>query len=155
LVFTTVHANNVLDVLGRFLNMGVEPYNFVSAMNCILAQRLVRLNCEHCKRPVTYTDEMFSESALDPKEWRDITCYEGAGCFECGGTGYHGRTAIHELLDLSEKIREMILDRRPASEIKRQAREEGMTFLRESAVDKVRLGLTTLKEINKVTFIEA
>jgi type IV pilus assembly protein PilB len=155
LVFTTVHANNVLDVLGRFLNMGVEPYNFVSAMNCILAQRLVRLNCEHCKKPVFYGDEVLRESALDPEQWRDITCYEGAGCFECGGTGYHGRTAIHELLDLSEKIREMILDRRPASEIKRQAREEGMTFLRESAVEKVRLGLTTLKEINKVTFIEA
>ena len=155
LVFTTVHANNVLDVLGRFLNMGVEPYNFVSAMNCILAQRLVRLNCEHCKRPVTYSDEVLRESALNPEEWRDVICYEGAGCFECSGTGYHGRTAIHELLDLSEKIREMILDRRPASEIKRQAKEEGMTFLRESAVDKVRLGLSTLKEINKVTFIEA
>ncbi len=155
LVFTTVHANNVLDVLGRFLNMGVEPYNFVSAMNCILAQRLVRLNCEHCKRPVIYSDEVLRESALNPEEWRDVICYEGAGCFECGGTGYHGRTAIHELLDLSEKIREMILDRRPASEIKRQAKEEGMTFLRESAVEKVRLGLSTLKEINKVTFIEA
>ena len=154
LVFTTVHANNVLDVLGRFLNMGVEPYNFVSAMNCILAQRLVRLTCEHCKKPVSYTDEVLSEGGLNPEEWRDVTFYEGAGCFECSGTGYHGRSAIHELLDLSEKIREMILDRRPASEIKRQAKEEGMTFLRESATDKVRLGLTTLKEINKVTFIE-
>ena len=154
LVFTTVHANNVLDVLGRFLNMGVEPYNFVSAMNCILAQRLVRLICEHCKHPVSYSDEVLVEGGLDPKEWRDVTFYEGAGCFECGGTGHHGRTAIHELLDLSEKIREMILDRRPASEIKRQAKEEGMTFLRESATDKVRLGLSTLKEINKVTFIE-
>ena len=154
LVFTTVHANNVLDVLGRFLNMGVEPYNFVSAMNCILAQRLVRLICEHCKHPVSYSDEVLVEGGLDPKEWRDVTFYEGAGCFECGGTGHHGRTAIHEQLDLSEKIREMILDRRPASEIKRQAKEEGMTFLRESATDKVRLGLSTLKEINKVTFIE-
>ena len=154
LVFTTVHANNVLDVLGRFLNMGVEPYNFVSAMNCILAQRLVRLICEHCKRPVNYDDEVLRDGGLNPADWRDVTFYEGAGCFECGGTGYHGRSAIHELLDLSEKIREMILDRRPASEIKRQAREEGMTFLRESATDKVRLGVTTLKEINKVTFIE-
>jgi type IV pilus assembly protein PilB len=79
---------------------------------------------------------------------------EGAGCFECGGTGFHGRTAIHELLDLTERIREMILDKRPASEIKRAAQEEGMTFLRESAVMKVREGITTLKEINKVTFIE-
>ncbi|MBM3735669.1 MAG: type II/IV secretion system protein [Acidobacteria bacterium] len=155
LVFTTVHANNVFDVLGRFLNMGVEPYNFVSALNCILAQRLVRLICEHCKKPVRYPEDALRESGLNPAQWRDVTFYEGAGCFECGGTGFHGRSAIHELLDLTERIREMILDRRPASEIKRVAREEGMTSLRESAVEKVRLGLTTLKEVNKVTFIEA
>jgi type IV pilus assembly protein PilB len=154
LVFTTVHANNVLDVLGRFLNMGVEPYNFVSALNCILAQRLVRVICPHCKKFVSYPDEVLIESGLDPKEWHDFPFAEGVGCFECGGTGFRGRTAIHELLDLSEKIREMILDKRPASEIKRQAREEGMTFLRESAVEKARAGVTTLKEINKVTFIE-
>jgi type IV pilus assembly protein PilB len=154
LVFTTVHANNVLDVLGRFLNMGVEAYNFVSALNCILAQRLVRNICEHCKRPATVPESLLIESALDPEEWRHVTMMEGAGCFECGGTGYRGRTAIHELLDLSDRIREMILEKRPTSEIKRQAREEGMTFLRESAVEKVRAGITTLKEINKVTFIE-
>jgi type IV pilus assembly protein PilB len=154
LVFTTVHANNVLDVLGRFLNMGVEAYNFVSALNCILAQRLVRNICEHCKRPTTVPDSLLIESALDPAEWRHLELMEGAGCFECGGTGFRGRTAIHELLDLSDKIREMILEKRPTSEIKRQARDEGMTFLRESAVEKVRLGITTLKEINKVTFIE-
>jgi type IV pilus assembly protein PilB len=154
LVFTTVHANNVLDVIGRFLNMGVEPYNFVSALNCILAQRLVRMICEHCKHPVHYEDDFLRESGLDPAEWRDVPFYEGRGCFECGGTGFHGRTAIHELLDLSERIRQMILDRRPAIEIKRLAREEGMTFLRESAVEKVRTGITTLREINKVTFIE-
>jgi len=154
LVFTTVHANNVVDVLGRFLNIGVEAYNFVSALNCILAQRLVRINCEHCKKPVKYPDQMFIDSGLDPAEWRNLELMEGPGCFECGGTGYRGRTAIHELLDLSDRIRELILDRRPTSEIKRLAREEGMTFLRESAVDKARRGITTLKEINKVTFIE-
>ena len=154
LVFTTVHANNVLDVLGRFLNMGVEAYNFVSALNCILAQRLVRMICEHCRKPTTVPDSLLIESGLKPEEWRDITLYEGAGCFECGGTGFRGRTAIHELLDLSDHIRQMILDRRPPSEIKKVAREDGMTFLRESAVEKVRLGITTLKEINKVTFIE-
>jgi type II secretory ATPase GspE/PulE/Tfp pilus assembly ATPase PilB-like protein len=154
LVFTTVHANNVLDVLGRFLNMGVEPYNFVSALNCILAQRLVRVICNYCKTPVRYPDSYLVESGLNPEEWRNVTLYEGPGCFECGGTGFRGRTAIHELLDLSEHIREMILDKRPASEIKRVAREEGMTFLRDSAIDKAREGVTTLKEINKVTFIE-
>src|SRR5262244_174008 len=154
LVFTTVHANNVLDVLGRFLNMGVEPYNFVSALNCILAQRLVRVICEECKRVVHYPDSFFIESGLNPDEWRSIPLYEGAGCFECGGTGYRGRSAIHELLDLSDPIRELILEKRSTSEIKRLAREEGMTFLRDSAVDKVRRGITTLKEINKVTFID-
>jgi type IV pilus assembly protein PilB len=154
LVFTTVHANNVLDVLGRFLNMGVEPYNFVSALNCILAQRLVRVICEFCKKPVQYPDSYLVESGLNPDEWRDVPMYEGAGCFECGGTGFRGRTAIHELLDLTERIREMILDKRPTSEIKRVSREEGMTFLRESALLKARMGTTTLKEINKVTFIE-
>jgi len=154
LVFTTVHANNVLDVLGRFLNMGVEAYNFVSALNCILAQRLVRQICEHCKRPVKYPDSLLVESGLNPAEWRDVALMEGAGCFECGGTGYRGRSAIHELLDLTDKIREMILDRRPTSEIRRAAKEDGMTFLRDSAVEKMRSGVTTLREINKVTFIE-
>jgi type IV pilus assembly protein PilB len=154
LVFTTVHANNVLDVIGRFLNMGVEPYNFVSALNCILAQRLVRVICTHCRAPHTYPDSYLAESGLNPDEWRAVTFYEGGGCFECGGTGFRGRTAIHELLDLSERIRELILDKRPTSEIRRAAREEGMTFLRESALQKVLQGVTTLREINKVTFIE-
>jgi type IV pilus assembly protein PilB len=154
LVFTTVHANNVLDVLGRFLNMGVEAYNFVSALNCILAQRLVRQICVHCKKRVTYPDSLMIESGLNPDDWRDVPLMEGAGCFECGGTGFRGRSAIHELLDLTDNIREMILNRRPAPEIKRAAREDGMTFLRESAVAKLRTGITTLREINKVTFIE-
>src|SRR3954466_7942594 len=154
LVFTTVHANNVVDVLGRFLNMGVDPYNFVSALNCVMAQRLVRKSVDACKPPVTLDAAAIAESAIEPSLLVGKTLYEGAGCIECGGTGFRGRTAIHELLDLSDRIRELILDRRPASEIKRVAREEGMTFLRESAVEKVRDGITTLKEINKVTFIE-
>jgi type IV pilus assembly protein PilB len=154
LVFTTVHANNVVDVLGRFLNMGVEPYNFVSALNCVLAQRLVRTICEHCKTAVHYSDEELDNNGLNPKEWRDVTFYEGPGCIECAGTGYHGRTAIHELLDLSDRVRELILEKRPSSEIRKAAHEEGMHFLRDSALSRVRAGLTTLKEINKVTFIE-
>ncbi|HEY7497148.1 MAG TPA: GspE/PulE family protein [Vicinamibacterales bacterium] len=154
LVFTTVHANNVLDVLGRFLNMGVEPYQFVSALNCVLAQRLVRNICVHCKRHATVTRAMLEESALDPALEHSGKFFEGAGCIECGGTGFKGRTAICELLDLSDNIREMILARRPTSEIKKAAREEGMRFLRESAVERVLLGSTTLREINKVTFVE-
>ena len=154
LVFTTVHANNVVDVLGRFLNMGVEPYQFVSALNCVLAQRLVRLICPHCKRPVKVDPKTLVESALDPNLAKTHQFYEGAGCMECGGTGFKGRTAICELLDLTDPIREMILARRPNSEIKRAAHEEGMRFLRESAVEKVLLGQSTLREINKVTFVE-
>src|ERR1700689_2463199 len=155
LVFTTVHANNVLDVLGRFLNMGVEAYNFVSALNCILAQRLVRTICEYCKRPVRYDDEFLRNSGLDPELWRSFDFFEGAGCIECGGTGYRGRTAIHELLELNDPIREIILEKKPASEVRKLAQAQGMQFLRESAVDRASRGLTTLKEINKVTFIEA
>ncbi|HZP00121.1 MAG TPA: GspE/PulE family protein [Terriglobia bacterium] len=154
LVFTTVHANNVVDVLGRFLNMGVEPYNFVSALNCILAQRLVRMICEACKRPVEVPPELLEESGLDPATWSDCTFYEGAGCPQCNQTGFRGRTAIGELLALSDRIRELILEKRPSSEIRRVAREEGMVTLRESALEKVRLGVTTLREINKVTFVE-
>jgi type IV pilus assembly protein PilB len=154
LVFTTVHANNVTDVIGRFINMGVEPYNFVSALNCIMAQRLVRVICPNCKRPKKYSLEELKEAGLDPTVWGDVTFAEGAGCLECSGTGYHGRTAICELLDLTDRIREMIVDRRPTSEVKRFAREEGMMTLRESGMAKVRAGITTLKEINKVTFVD-
>jgi len=154
LVFTTVHANNVVDVLGRFLNMGVEPYNFVSALNCILAQRLVRQVCEFCVRDVHYSDAELIENGLIPADWRDLAFKEGLGCIECGGTGYRGRSAIHELLELDDEIREMLLEKRPGSEIRKKAKAKGMAFLRDSALERVRDGITTLKEINKVTFIE-
>jgi len=154
LVFTTVHANNVVDVVGRFLNMGVEAYNFVSALNCILAQRLVRVICDSCAKPIKYSDDALITSGLDPNEWRGFEFKDSEGCIECSGTGYKGRTAIHELLDLTDRIREIILEKRPTSEVRRAAKEEGMRFLRESALLKVRQGVTTLKEVNKVTFIE-
>jgi type IV pilus assembly protein PilB len=150
-----VHANNVVDVLGRFINMGVEAYNFVSALNCILAQRLVRTVCEYCTHTVHYDDAVLKASGLDPSQWQGFEFREGAGCMECGGTGYRGRTAIHELLDLTDPIRELILEKKPTSEVRKLAQKEGMSFLRESALERVRRGLTTLKEINKVTFIEA
>ncbi|HEY2292643.1 MAG TPA: GspE/PulE family protein, partial [Thermoanaerobaculia bacterium] len=154
LVFTTVHANNVVDVIGRFLNMNVDLYNFVSALNCVLAQRLVRKICGHCKQPAPLSNQNLEESGLDPAMYSGFTFYEGRGCIECNGTGFHGRVAVSELLDLSDHIRELILDRRPASEIKRAAKEEGMTFLRESALEMVFRGVTTLREINKVTFVD-
>jgi type IV pilus assembly protein PilB len=154
LVFTTVHANNVTDVIGRFINMGVEPYNFVSALNCILAQRLVRVICNNCKQLRKITPDEMREAGLNPEQWANVSLAEGAGCLECSGTGYHGRTAICELLDLTDRIREMIIDRRPTSEIKRVARDEGMVTLRESGLNKIKEGLTSLREINKVTFVE-
>jgi type IV pilus assembly protein PilB len=154
LVFTTVHANNVVDVLGRFLNMKVELYNFVSALNCILAQRLVRKICSHCREQVTVSPQSVLDAGLDPAALDGQVFYEGRGCLECDGTGFHGRMAIAELLDLSDRIRGLILERRPAADIKKAAKEEGMTFLREAALAKVFEGSTTLKEINKVTFVD-
>jgi type IV pilus assembly protein PilB len=154
LVFTTVHANNVVDVLGRFLNMKVELYNFVSALNCVLAQRLVRKICSHCREQVEVSPQAILEAGLDPAALDGQVFYEGRGCLECDGTGFHGRIAIAELLDLSDRIRGLILERRPAAEIKKAAKEEGMIFLREAALAKVFEGSTTLKEINKVTFVD-
>ncbi|MET0753734.1 MAG: GspE/PulE family protein [Pyrinomonadaceae bacterium] len=154
LVFTTVHANNVIDVIGRFINMGVEPYNFVSALNCVLAQRLVRLLCPVCKRHYQPTDVELVESGLRAEDFRSKEFYKNVGCDACNHTGYRGRTAIHELLDMSDTIREMIVERRPGSEIRRQAEKEGLASLRESALKKVLSGQTTLYEINRVTFVE-
>jgi len=154
LVFTTVHANNVIDVIGRFLNMGVEPYNFVSCLNCVLAQRLIRVLCPYCKRQYQAKEQELVESGLRPEEHRETPFYLNVGCDSCNHTGYRGRTAIHELLDLSDNIREMIVERRPGSEVRRAAEAEGLTSLRESALKKVLAGVSTLHEINRVTFVE-
>jgi type IV pilus assembly protein PilB len=154
LVFTTVHANNAFDVIGRFVNMGIEPYNFVSSLNCILAQRLVRGICSNCREPVTVTPEQLEEAGLAPAALKGAALYQGRGCHECNGTGFKGRRAITEFLDLSDTIREMILARRPSSELRKQAIAEGMTSLRQAGVEKVLKGETTLREINRVTFIE-
>jgi type IV pilus assembly protein PilB len=154
LVFTTVQANNAFDVLGRFMNMGIEPYNFVSSLNCIQAQRLVRMLCPRCKKQVRPSRKEFEDSALDYEKYKDHAFYEAGGCKECNYTGFRGRKAITEFLDLSDRIREMILAKRPSSWIRKAAIAEGMTTLRQSALAKVLAGETTLKEINRVTFIE-
>lgn len=154
LVFTTVHANNVIDVIGRFLNMGVEPYNFISSLNCVLAQRLVRVLCNHCKRAYETNPEELISAGLNPDRYKGYIFYEFVGCEICHFTGYRGRTSIHELLNVTDAIREMILAKRPGSEVRRVARDEGLTNLRESALKKVFRGITTIKEINRVTFVE-
>jgi type IV pilus assembly protein PilB len=154
LVYTTVHAYNAFDVLGRFLNMGIEPYNFVSSLNCILAQRLVRIFCRKCKKPATLTRKDLEDSAVDYELYKNHQFYEPGGCKECNYTGFRGRKAITEFLDLSDHVREMILEKRPSSELRKAAMLEGMTTLRQSAIAKVLAGDTSFKEINRVTFIE-
>ncbi|MDX2044889.1 MAG: GspE/PulE family protein [Acidobacteriota bacterium] len=154
LVFTTVHANNVIDVIGRFINMGVEPYNFVAALNCVLAQRLMRVLCSRCKKQYQPTDAELLESGLNPKNYRDRVYHTSVGCEICNHTGYRGRTAIHELLDMTDNIRELIIQRKPGSEVRRAAIQEGLGSLRESALRLVFEGQTTLHEINRVTFVE-
>ena len=154
LVFTTVHANNVFDVIGRFIHMGIDPYNFVSCLNCVMAQRLVRKVCPVCKVPVTYSDEFLLESVIKPELATSATFFEAKGCDECNGTGYRGRSAIVELLDLNDELRELIVSKAPAAVLKKAASEAGTMFLRESAVEKVLMGETTIKEINRVTFVE-
>jgi type IV pilus assembly protein PilB len=154
LVFTTVHANNVFDVLGRFLHMGIDAYNFVSSLNCVAAQRLIRKICVHCKQTVTYEREDFIASGLDYDKLKDHVFYEGAGCKECNGQGYHGRTAILELLDLDDNLRDLIINKASVSQLKEAARAAGTTFLRDSAIAKLLKGETTLAEINRVTFVD-
>ncbi len=154
LVFTTVHANNVFDVIGRFIHMGIDPYNFVSCLNCVMAQRLVRKVCLACRRPVKYSDEELVDGGVDPERFRDLTLYESHGCEECHGTGYRGRVAIVELLELTDQIRDLIIAKVPATQLKKAAREAGVMFLRDSAEEKLAAGVTTLKEINRVTFVE-
>jgi len=154
LVFTTVHANNAFDVLGRFIHMGIDPYNFVSCLNCVMAQRLVRKLCNKCKKPITPSDEALRESGIDPDKCRDATFFDPNGCNDCNGTGYRGRSAIVELLDLNDTIRELIISKASVTLLKKAAREEGTIFLRESAVEKVLAGETSLREINRVTFVE-
>ena len=154
LVFTTVHANNAFDVIGRFVNMGIEPYNFVASLNCILAQRLVRTICASCRQEVKLDPAQAEESGLNYEPYRDLVLYQGRGCEHCSGTGYRGRQCITEFLDLTDEIKELILARKPSSEIRKRALAQGMTSLRLSAVEKLRQGVTTLAEINRVTFVE-
>jgi type IV pilus assembly protein PilB len=154
LVLTTVHANNVFDVIGRFASMGIDSYNFLAALNCVLAQRLIRMLCQSCRTPIELDKALAEESGLDYEEYKDVALYQGKGCHDCHGTGYRGRKCITEFLDLTDEIKEMILSERPLSEIRYRAVTGGMITLRQSALRKVLDGGTTLREINRVTFSE-
>jgi type IV pilus assembly protein PilB len=154
LVLTTVHANNVFDVIGRFASMGIDAYNFLAALNCVLAQRLVRILCPSCRTQVKVQQALIEESGLDYEQYKDTPFYEGKGCPQCHGTGYRGRKCITEFLDLTDEIKEMIHAERPLSEIRYRAVTDGMITLRRSALKKVLNGETSLREINRVTFSE-
>lgn len=154
LVFTTVHANNVFDVIGRFVHMDIDPYNFVSSLNCVIAQRLIRLICNKCREAVTIEPQTMLESGIHYSEYKDVTFYQGAGCEHCHGTGYRGRKAVVEILDLTDELRDMIASRKPISMLRKKAVENGMVSIRQSALEALKLGETTLEEINRVTFVE-
>ncbi len=153
LVFTTIHANNVFDVIGRFVHMNVDLYGFVSALNAILAQRLVRLICPHCAEDRRPNADLLRESGLSEAEAAAYRFRSGSGCRECRGSGYKGRKAIAELLVLNDEIRDLITARAPVKHIKEAARVHGTRFLREAALAAVKRGDTTLQEINRVTFV--
>ena len=153
LVFTTVHANNVFDVIGRFINMEVDTYSFVSALNCILAQRLVRLVCTHCAESYTPDAELLAQSRITPEAAKTMQFRIGKGCGHCRGSGYRGRKAVAELLVLNDEMREMIVAREPIRQLKEAASRNGLRLLRESAMQAVGRGETTLEEINRVTFV--
>ncbi len=153
LVFTTVHANNVFDVLGRFMHMGVDPYSFVSALNGIMAQRLVRVNCPHCATEQAPDAQLLADSGIKPDEAVGMKFRGGLGCGQCRGTGFKGRRAIGEILVLNDQLRELIIAREPIRLIREAARLNGTRFLRELAVEMVARGETTLQEINRVTFV--
>jgi general secretion pathway protein E len=153
LVFTTVHANNVFDVIGRFMHMGVDPYAFVSALNGIAAQRLVRVNCSHCAQEVTADPQVLREAALTPEQVQGWRLRAGRGCGHCRGSGFRGRKAISEIMVLNDEIRELITAREPIRRVKDAARKQGTRFLREAALEVVKNGDTTLQEINRVTLV--
>jgi general secretion pathway protein E len=153
LVFTTVHANNVFDVIGRFMHMGVDMYSLVSALNGVLAQRLLRVNCKHCEDDDYPTPELLHASGLSEEDVTGWRFRAGKGCGHCRGSGFKGRKAIAEILNLNDEIRELIIARAPIRQLKKAAQANGTMLLRASALALVRKGETTLSEINRVTFI--
>jgi general secretion pathway protein E len=153
LVLSTVHANNVFDVIGRFTHMDVDPYSFVSALTGVLAQRLVRISCTHCSEPATVTPQALQDALIDPQRVQGRLLRASRGCGRCRGTGFKGRKAVGELLMLDDELRELIVARAPVRQIKDAARRKGTRFLRDAAVDLFLDGQTTLDEVNRVTLV--
>ena len=151
LVLTTVHANNVFDVFGRFTHMGLDPYSLVSALNGIWAQRLLRLNCPHCSRPYQPAALDLSRLGLSAGDAGHYDFQKGKGCGDCRGTGYKGRHAVAEILRLDDELREMIVAKEPVRQVKEAARRKGTRTLTETALDVAQSGRTTLEEVRRVT----
>jgi general secretion pathway protein E len=154
LVFTSVHANNVFDVLGRFTHMGVDTHSFVSALNGVLAQRLVRMVCPECAEPVTPPAEVLAGFGFTPAQLAEARFVQGRGCGHCRGAGYKGRKAIGELLRMNDELRELIIAKAPIRSIKQAAQAQGTRVMREAALQAAAAGHTTLEEVARVTFSE-
>ncbi|UCD33743.1 MAG: Flp pilus assembly complex ATPase component TadA, partial [Desulfobacterales bacterium] len=153
LVFTTIHANSSFEVINRFIHMGIEPYNLMSALNCVVAQRLIRVLCD-CKEETSHAEKTLVESGLVPQELHDQIFYKAKGCEICKGTGFGGRKAIIELIELDDDMRTLFIDRAPITALKKKALDAGSVFLRMAAIQEVMNGITTLEEANRVTFID-
>jgi type IV pilus assembly protein PilB len=151
LVLSTLHTNDAPSAIGRMIDMGIEPFLIASSVNLVLAQRLVRRVCANCKEPVTLSDEILAELQLDKAEAKKATFFEGQGCVECNNTGYRGRQGVYEVMGMSPKLRDMVLERSSAGEIKKMAIDEGMLTLRRDGLEKLKRGLTTVEEILKET----
>jgi type IV pilus assembly protein PilB len=152
LVFATVHANSSFEVINRFIHMGIEPYSLVTALNCIVAQRLIRVLCD-CKTPAYITPDQLAESGLNPEKYRDIPFFDAYGCNNCKGTGYYGRKAIIEHIELDGDMREMFIKQVSTTVLEKHALGKGVVFLRQAAINEVIRGTTTLAEANRITFI--
>ncbi len=151
LVLSTLHTNDAPSAIGRMIDMGIEPFLVASSVNLVLAQRLVRKVCNGCRQPVTPNEEVLRELQLDPKEAAKGTLFEGVGCVECNNTGYRGRHGVYEVMPMTPRIRDLVLERSSSSAVKLQAIEEGMLTLRRDALEKLKRGLTTVEEVLKET----
>jgi len=150
-VLSTLHTNDAPSAIGRMIDMGVEPFLVASSVNIVLAQRLVRRVCAHCKRTIELNEEVLRELQLDPKEAAKAQFQEGAGCVDCNNTGYRGRQGVYEVMPFTPKLRDLVLERASAGEIKKLAIAEGMLTLRRDALEKLKRGLTTVEEVLKET----
>jgi type IV pilus assembly protein PilB len=151
MVLSTLHTNDAPSTVNRLVNMGVEAFLVASSVNLVVAQRLVRKVCEHCKEPYPPTIDLLIEAGMTPEEARQTKASRGRGCERCSGTGYRGRVGLFEVMEVSDLIRQLVVTGQPVSDVRQQAIKDGMISLRASGLQKVREGLTTLDEVVRET----